>query len=283
MQAGMVLPSCAHIAACGHAALRFAPSHPPLCIPVSSCLPTQVNAMVRVDGADASALADCDPELLNVTVLASGEPAMPPQEKHANRGMTLGPDGMLYYTVGAPFDSGEECEEPYCSVWRMATDGSGLERVASGLRNAAAFTWNPSTGDLLVAAMERTGLGDERELCGALLAWQGLAAAAACCCCLLLCNTVKLLPSPAPGMGGCTAAGPDDLLLAINTSDPLDWRWPYCHWCAAAAAIAAAGPHILLAIAAQQAVCSTNLPLPCQACYAQPAPPPLSLPPWQGG
>lgn len=67
----------------------------------------------------------------------------------------------------------------------MATDGSGLERVASGMRNAAAFAWNPNTGDLLVAAMERTGLGDER---------------------------------------------PDDLLLAINTSGALDWRWPYCHW-----------------------------------------------------
>lgn len=137
--------------------------------------------MVRVDGVDASALAGCDPDLLNVTVLASGEPAMPPQEKHANRGMTLGPDGMLYYTVGAPFDSGEECEEPYCSVWRMATDGSGLERVASGMRNAAAFAWNPNTGDLLVAAMERTGLGDERELCWALLARPGTV-----CCCLLL-------------------------------------------------------------------------------------------------
>jgi glucose/arabinose dehydrogenase len=144
-----------------------------------------VNAMVRVDGADEAALAGCDPDLLNLTVLASGDPDMPPQAKHANRGLTLGPDGKLYYTVGAPFDSGEECTGAYCSVWRMNTDGSGLERVASGLRNGAAFTWHPRTGDMLTVAMERTGLGDEL---------------------------------------------PDDLLVAINTSNPIDWGWPYCHW-----------------------------------------------------
>lgn len=118
--------------------------------------------MLRVDGVDAAALAGCDPELLEPTVLAN-DTAMPPQPKHANRGLTLGPDGRLYYTVGAPFDSGEECTASYCAVWSMAADGSGLRQVAAGVRNAAAFAWHPTTGDLLAVGMERTGMGDERE------------------------------------------------------------------------------------------------------------------------
>ena len=135
----------------------------PQTLPPTPPLEQQVSSMTRLDGVDAAALAGCDAGLLEATVIANGT-AMPPQEKHANRGLTLSPnDGMLYYTVGAPFDCCQECSGPYCSVWRMATDGSGLEQVAANIRNAAAYTWHPGTGDLLVAAMERTGMGDQRE------------------------------------------------------------------------------------------------------------------------
>lgn len=121
--------------------------------------------MLRVDGADAAALAGCDATLLDVATIANGTAGgLPPQEKHANRGLTLGPDGLLYYTVGAPFDSGEECYGPYCAVWRMDTEGGGLEQVAADVRNAAALAWHPRTGQLLAVGMERTGMGDEREL-----------------------------------------------------------------------------------------------------------------------
>lgn len=136
--------------------------------------------MTRVDGVDAAALAGCDPALLGSLVIANGT-AMPPQEKHANRGLSLGPDGLLYYTVGAPFDCCQECTGPYCSVWRMGTDGSGLEQVVAGIRNAAAYAWHPTTGDLLIAGMERTGMGDEREL-AALLPVPGPGPAEGCCC-----------------------------------------------------------------------------------------------------
>lgn len=51
--------------------------------------------MTRHDGVDAAALAGCKPALITTTVVANST-VMPPQEKHGNRGLTLGPsDGRL--------------------------------------------------------------------------------------------------------------------------------------------------------------------------------------------
>ena len=52
---------------------------------------------------------------------------------------------------------------PPSSIWRMNTDGSGLERVAGGIRNAAGLAFHPGTGRLLAAGMERDGMGNDRE------------------------------------------------------------------------------------------------------------------------
>jgi glucose/arabinose dehydrogenase len=105
---------------------------------------------------DAAALAGCNRTLVNSSTIA----VLPPQEKHANRALTLGPDGKLYYTVAAPFDLGE-CIDPYCSIWRMDKDGSNRQRVVRNVRNAAGYTWLPSTGELLFTGMERDGMGNE--------------------------------------------------------------------------------------------------------------------------
>lgn len=47
--------------------------------------------MTRHDNVDAAALAGCNRSLVQSSTLA----VLPPQEKHANRALTLGPDGKL--------------------------------------------------------------------------------------------------------------------------------------------------------------------------------------------
>lgn len=47
--------------------------------------------MTQHDNVDAAALAGCNRSLVKSSTLA----VLPPQEKHANRALTLGPDGKL--------------------------------------------------------------------------------------------------------------------------------------------------------------------------------------------
>ena len=47
--------------------------------------------MTRHDNVDAAVLAGCSRTLVNSSTIAK----LPPQEKHANRALTLGPDGKL--------------------------------------------------------------------------------------------------------------------------------------------------------------------------------------------
>ena len=52
----------------------------------------------------------------------------------------------LYFAVGAPCnicDPGESAK-----IFRMNLDGSGLETIASGVRNTVGFDFDPKTGDL---------------------------------------------------------------------------------------------------------------------------------------
>ena len=74
--------------------------------------------------------------------------ARPParaQASHANRALALGPrDGKLelYVSVPAPFNV-DTCTDPYCSIYRLNTDGSGVEKFAGGerLRGRAGRLW----------------------------------------------------------------------------------------------------------------------------------------------
>lgn len=60
--------------------------HLPACL-----LYPQVDFMTRHDNVDAAALAGCNTSLVASSTLAK----LPPQEKHANRALSLGPDGKL--------------------------------------------------------------------------------------------------------------------------------------------------------------------------------------------
>jgi glucose/arabinose dehydrogenase len=67
----------------------------------------------------------------------------------------FGPDGKLYFAIGAPCNicqpgtfqaSPTSAVYQYGSLYRMNPDGTGMELVASGIRNTVGFDFHPDTG-----------------------------------------------------------------------------------------------------------------------------------------
>ena len=55
-------------------------------------------------------------------------------------------DDKLYFPIGAPCNICDPGE--YAKIYRMNLDGSGIETIASGVRNTVGFDFDPKTGDL---------------------------------------------------------------------------------------------------------------------------------------
>jgi glucose/arabinose dehydrogenase len=55
-------------------------------------------------------------------------------------------DNKLYYNIGAPCNICDPGE--YAKIYRMNLDGSGIETIASGVRNTVGYDFDPKTGDL---------------------------------------------------------------------------------------------------------------------------------------
>jgi glucose/arabinose dehydrogenase len=55
-------------------------------------------------------------------------------------------DNKLYYAVGAPCNICDPGE--WAKIFRMNLDGSGIETIASGVRNTVGFDFDPKTGNL---------------------------------------------------------------------------------------------------------------------------------------
>lgn len=89
-------------------------------------------AISRWGGVDASALAGCDPALLDGPHGVAGPELLPDAALHGVRHLALGPaDGKLYVHVGAPFNFGN-CTDPYCTILRLDPDGGDPEVFARG-------------------------------------------------------------------------------------------------------------------------------------------------------
>jgi glucose/arabinose dehydrogenase len=55
-------------------------------------------------------------------------------------------DEKLYFAIGAPCNICDPGE--YAKIYRMNLDGSGMETIASGVRNTVGFDFNPKNGQL---------------------------------------------------------------------------------------------------------------------------------------
>lgn len=86
---------------------------------------------------------------------------LPSDFMHGWKYIAFGPDGYLYYQIGAPCNI---CDrgDPYASIWRVKPDGTGNEIFARGVRNSVGIDWDPATKEAWFTDNGRDNLGDEQ-------------------------------------------------------------------------------------------------------------------------
>ena len=111
-----------------------------------------VSKILRFDGIDG--------RLRNPPAPITVTSGFPTETHHGWKFIAFGPDGLLYVPVGAPCDI---CvpNARYANIQRMKPDGSGLETVATGVRNSVGFDWNPRDRSLWFTDNGRDMLGDD--------------------------------------------------------------------------------------------------------------------------
>lgn len=68
-------------------------------------------------------------------------------------------DDKLYYNIGAPCNICDPGD--FAKIYRMNLDGSGIETIASGVRNTVGFDFDPKTGNLWFTDNGRDWLSEE--------------------------------------------------------------------------------------------------------------------------
>jgi glucose/arabinose dehydrogenase len=86
--------------------------------------------------------------------------ALPPEQHHNWKYIAFGPDKKLYVPFGAPCNICEPPTKEYAQIRRYNADGSGMEVLATGVRNTQGFDWHPKTGELWFTDHGRDWMGD---------------------------------------------------------------------------------------------------------------------------
>ncbi len=94
-----------------------------------------------------------------------GEPkvvidTLPKDLPHGWKYLAFGPDGKLYFNIGAPGNIVLP-PETHANISRINPDGTGFEYVARGVRNSVGFDWHPVTKELYFTTHGRDWLGDD--------------------------------------------------------------------------------------------------------------------------
>jgi glucose/arabinose dehydrogenase len=114
----------------------------------------EVNRIVKMESIESRLESPPEP----VVVLAG----LPDMRHHGWKYLAFGPDGWLYFNVGAPCNVCESVEEIFASISRVRPDGTGLELYARGVRQSVGFDWHPETGHLWFTDNGRDFLGDDQ-------------------------------------------------------------------------------------------------------------------------
>ena len=85
---------------------------------------------------------------------------LPKDVPHGWKYLAFGPDGKLYFNIGAPCNY---CMPPetHANISRLNPDGTGFEYYARGVRNSVGFDWHPVTKDLYFSMHARDWLGED--------------------------------------------------------------------------------------------------------------------------
>jgi glucose/arabinose dehydrogenase len=90
---------------------------------------------------------------------------LPAGGNHWTRTLRFGPDGSMYLSIGSSCNVCVERDPRRAALLRYGPDGSGEEIVATGLRNAVGFDWQPGSGALYATDNGRDLLGDDFPPC----------------------------------------------------------------------------------------------------------------------
>ena len=112
-----------------------------------------VDKMLRFDGIEKN------PGVAPVDMTAAF--SMPKEQHHNWKYIAFGPDGKLYVPFGAPCNICELPSPEYAQIRRYNPDGSGMEVLATGVRNSVGFDWHPVTRELWFSNHGRDWLGDD--------------------------------------------------------------------------------------------------------------------------
>jgi glucose/arabinose dehydrogenase len=88
---------------------------------------------------------------------------LPDGGQHPNRTLKVGPDGMLYVSIGSSCNSCAETNPLHATMVRMDLGGKNATIFASGLRNTIGFDWHPQSGELWGMDHGIDWLGDNEQ------------------------------------------------------------------------------------------------------------------------
>lgn len=121
----------------------------------------EISRILKYDGIESALEAPPEPVVLIDT--------LPEEQHHGWKYLDFGPDGKLYFGIGAPCDIcdpvTEHGDERFASIQRMNADGTGLETFAHGVRNTVGFTWHPENNDIYFTDNGRDMMGDDVPQC----------------------------------------------------------------------------------------------------------------------
>lgn len=88
---------------------------------------------------------------------------LPDGAQHPNRTMAIGPDGMLYLSIGSSCNACDETNPEHATMLIMRPDGSERKIFATGLRNTVGFAFEPETKALWGMDHGTDWLGDNEQ------------------------------------------------------------------------------------------------------------------------
>jgi glucose/arabinose dehydrogenase len=112
-----------------------------------------INRVLRFDGIEKN------PAVAPVDLTEAFK--LPPEQHHNWKYIAFGPDGKLYVPFGAPCNICELPTPEYAQIRRYNPDGTGMEVVATGVRNSVGFDWHPATKELWFSNHGRDWMGDD--------------------------------------------------------------------------------------------------------------------------
>lgn len=73
---------------------------------------------------------------------------LPDGGQHGNRTLAVGPDGLLYISIGSSCNDCAETNPEHATMLTVDTSGGNRKIFARGLRNTIGFDWHPQTKEL---------------------------------------------------------------------------------------------------------------------------------------